>query len=255
MTVRLPAAMGAAGLAVLLAGCASPDDSTDDASRPAETVTVTAVASAPPTERLPETEAEAEPSPDTTTPAATPTADQGHDDDRPTASPQPSEDPSVEAGGVQRSDLTARGNIPKSIGEPALLTAPSGERALELAVTGLEADAVCTSEFAEPAENGSFIRVDLEATTGSGQALEELFMSDSLMISPYEWKFIDSSGTTANEIGTMAAYMCLADGESLPDDIGPGENVAGSLVVDVPDTSGTLVYEPLYDEPGWEWTL
>lgn len=246
-------ALGALGLALALSACVG-DQPPGETTQPQATVTVTETATAPvptgePTDGGDGSTEQAEPSADA---SEGPEGSDDPEDAEQTGRPGgtgPAENP------VGADGLTARGNITKEIGEPASLTASSGGKALEFSVTGIEPDAQCTTAYAEPAENGTFVRVDIEATTGSAADLEELFYTDSMMFNPYDWKFVDTSGRTANGIDTVAAYTCVETRESLPADIGPGENVAGSLVFDVPEGSGTLIYEPLYDEAGWEWAL
>lgn len=242
MTTKTLTLLGALGLALTLSACVPGDDQGQDAdAQPQATVTVTETASAPTSESTgQEADGQDEPAP---------SASEGSEGSEGT---EPAEEPEDAA---EADGLSARGNIPKQIGEPAALTASSGGKALEFSVTGIEPNAQCTSSYAETPENEMFVRVDIEATTGTAEDMEELFYSDSMMFNPYDWKFVDSSGRTANDIGSMATYMCLDTGESLPTDIGPGENVGGSLILDVTDSSGTLVYAPVYDSAGWEWAL
>lgn len=232
------------GLTLALSGCtAQPSDEPEPAP---ETVTVTQTA---PAEDRPSAEASPEAAEDS------PSTD---GDDSAEASGQASEAADSDAAAKPAADasgLSERGNIPKQIGEEASLTASSGEKALSFEVTDIQPHFQCTSPYAEAPENESFVKIDITASTGSSEDLQELFYGDSMMFNPYDWKFVDSSGRTANDIGTAASYMCLDTGESLPLDIGPGENVSGSLILDVTDTSGTLVYAPVYDSAGWEWSL
>lgn len=233
------------GLTLALSGC-TPDSSSDEPEPAPETVTVTQTA---PAEDQPSAEASPEAAEDS------PAAD---GDDSAEASGQASEAADSDAAAKPATDasgLSERGNIPKRVGEEASLTASSGEKALSFKVTDIQSNFQCTSPYAEAPENESFVKVDIMASTGSAQDMEELFYIDSMMFNPYDWKFVDSSGRTANDIGTVASYMCLDTGESLPDEIGPGENVSGSLILDVTDSSGTLVYAPLFDSEGWEWSL
>lgn len=240
MTMKTLTLLGSLGLALILSACVpgtSPDQ--DEDTQPQATVTVTETAPAP-APSAPDADGQDEPAP-----SASATSDEPED-------AEPTQEPEDAAGA---DGLSSRGNIPKQIGEPASLTASSGGKALEFSVTGLEPNAQCTSSYAESPENEMFVRVDIEATTGTAEDMEELFYSDSTMFNPYDWKFVDSSGRTANDIGSMATYMCLDTGESLPTDIGPGEKVSGSLILDVTDSSGTLIYAPVYDSAGWEWVL
>lgn len=243
MSVRSPfTAAGALGLALALSACTPEVQSQGDSAQPApETVTVTQTAPAP---GAPEQEE--------------PTQTGSGDDeasDAESAQQDDSNQDSEKAPAASSGELTERGNIPKQIGEEASLAASSGEKALEFTVTDIQPGFQCTGQFAEAPENEAFVKVDITGSTGSAADMEELFYSDSMMFNPYDWKFVDSSGQTANDIGTIATYSCLDSSETLPMDIGPGENVSGSLVLDVTDESGTLIYEPVYDSAGWEWSI
>lgn len=174
--------------------------------------------------------------------------------DGPPAEPSPSPE-TASASPAGDEALTSRGNIAQEVGEEAHLTAPSGGDALTFTVTDIDSDVQCTGASAEAPENRAFVKVDITASTGAAEDMEEVFHTDSMLFDPYDWKFVDSSGRTANDISTFATYSCLDDKELLPPDIGPGENVSGSLILDVTDTSGTLVYRPAYDSPGWEWSI
>lgn len=235
-------ALGTLALALALAAC-TPEASDDSAEQPApETVTVTQTV---PAEDQSSTESSSEAE-----------EDSASADSEDSAEPSKAVEDDVAAKpATDASGLSERGNIPKRVGEEASLTASSGEKALSFKVTDIQPDFQCTSPYSEAPENESFVKIDITASTGSSEDLQELFYGDSMMFNPYDWKFVDSSGRTANDIGTAASYMCLDTGESLPLDIGPGENVSGSLILDVTDTSGTLIYAPVYDSAGWEWSL
>ena len=265
MPLRCPAVViGALGLTLALSAC-TPDSAEDSAQEPApETVTVTQTAPAPESQ-----EASAEADDDASAQGGSAQEDSSDDASEEPEDPE-SSDSSDEAGDPESSEdsegsgaqeaagadgLSARGNIPKQIGEEARLTASSGDQALAFTVTDIQPDYQCTAPYAEAPENESFVRIDIEATTGSAADMEELFYSDSMMFNPFDWKFVDSSGRTANEVGSAAAIGCLDMNESLPSDIGPGENVSGALVLDVTDSSGTLAFQPVYDSAGWEWSL
>ncbi len=75
------------------------------------------------------------------------------------------------------------------------------------------------------------------------------------------FKFIGTNGTTFNgDLNTQAAYMCLADGESISQNgrgIGPGEKVTGKVALDVPEAHGTLMFHTYLtsSSTGWEWTF
>lgn len=72
---------------------------------------------------------------------------------------------------------------------------------------------------------------------------------------PHDFSVIGEDGVTENDVAGNA-YSCLDDGDIVPD-VGPGENAAGKLALDVNSETGVLVYRPLYVmlEGGWEWTF
>ena len=222
MSRRSPVlALGTLALALALAAC-TPEASDDSAEQPApETVTVTQTV---PAEDQSSTESSSEAEED---------------------SASSSDDP----------ERTDRGNISKKVGDEAGLTTSSGDPVVDFTVTDIQTDFQCTNPYAEGPENGSFVKVDIEATTGSTEALEEAFFIDSFSFTPFQWKFVDSSGHTANEIATSPTFGCLEGAEAIPSDIGPKENVAGSLILDIPENSGTLIFEPAGAGGGWEWSL
>lgn len=245
MPKKFASSIAAFSLLLVLPACSSGDTDTEESegAQPTATVTVTQTVAADAPSRNDEA-------------TTAPTSDDRESAESP--NPESSTDQSSSAGEDGEGDTggtSARGNIPKEIGEPATLTASSGGKALEFSVTNISPNAQCSSPYSEPAENGSFVRIDIDATTGSSPDMEELLYTNSIMFNPYDWKFVDTAGKTANDIGTDASLMCLDEGEALPMDIGPGENVSGSLILDVPEGGGTLIYKPAYEYPGWEWTL
>ncbi|MCP3425013.1 hypothetical protein NBM05_02940 [Rothia sp. AR01] len=213
----------------------SPSVSASDESRPSDATSGPA-ASDPAT-------SPAAPSPDADQPTAA----------SPTAAPDAADDPiTPEAGPAGRSD---RGYLVKEIGQPSYINDSSGTPAVTFVVTDVVADPVCSAPYAAAPENGHLVRVDVEVETGSAASLEELFYGDSYYFSASDWRFVDTEGVRANTTDTVASWSCLEPSEQLPIDIGPGERVTGSVVLDLPSTAGTLIYvQPLIDD-GWEWRI
>lgn len=138
------------------------------------------------------------------------------------------------------SDVNERGNFVSEIGNVGSLKNGAGEMALSFTVDDIQ-PSVCTGERQEAPENGHFYTVSMtvEATAILGDS--------TVPTNPAAFNFISEDGTTFNgNLGTQSAYSCLPDQETLPGQVGPGEKVVGNLVVDVPATTGTLVYNPTY---------
>jgi hypothetical protein len=70
-----------------------------------------------------------------------------------------------------------------------------------------------------------------------------------------DFKFISTEGTTFNgHLSTIATGMCLPQAKLLPNEMGPAEKATGLVLLDVPETQGTLVMSA-YGQDAWEWEL
>lgn len=140
------------------------------------------------------------------------------------------------------SEVNARGNFVSELGNVGELVTGSGEVALSFTVDDIQ-PSVCTAERAELPENGHFYTISMTVeSTGASPDLD-------IPTNPAAFDFISEDGTTFNgELGTNAAYRCLPEQETLPSYVGPGEKVTGSVVVDVPATTGILVYDITYGQ-------
>ena len=71
-----------------------------------------------------------------------------------------------------------------------------------------------------------------------------------------DFQYIGPDNITQTEVYTLPAYACLKNSEQLTSDpLGPNQQYVGSIVLDVPGTSGAIVYAPgiLANTGGWEW--
>lgn len=177
------------------------------------------------------------------------------------AEPEPTA-PNVEPATAEASpsadqETSPRGNLVKKIGQPAGIHAlddPS-KNVVTYVVKAIEVDPVCTASYAQAPENGHFIAVDMEVETAAEPGFTEV-MYGPINISPHSFKMIDANGTTVNTVASGPAYGCLPQAEMLPSTIGPGERVTGKVILDVPSTKGTLVYNESIDPSlGWEWKI
>jgi hypothetical protein len=180
---------------------------------------------------------------------------------------------SVEPAGGQSSSATAsasaaptptarendRGDLIKEIGQVAGIAneSQSDGNWMQFKVTDIK-EAVCDSGYAEKPEKGNhLLQVDLEVETkkAMGDIFEESGMSPDSLLFTNDWHAYASNGTTMNSIDSSAAWMCLDSKNQIPDTIGPAEKVAGSVVLEVSDTSGEIAWRPYFGggDLGWTW--
>lgn len=77
-------------------------------------------------------------------------------------------------------------------------------------------------------------------------------------LSPHRFKFVAANGTTYNgNLTSGPSYGCLAESEILPiNGVGPAEKVTGKIVLDIPDVTGILMFQPDgAGMGGWEWSF
>ena len=137
----------------------------------------------------------------------------------------------------------ARGNVEKVSGESFGISQTTGQTAA-FVVTAVTVDPVCTVPSAQEPERGHFVRVDVE-----GASTDDL--SVDLTFAPKAWTALSTDGLPTGG-PSDAADACLGPQEKLPDVVGPGETVSGSIVLDVADTQGMFVLEA-FRGLRWEW--
>jgi hypothetical protein len=178
-----------------------------------------------------------------------------------TDAPAPSVPAAVQSSAAQEStaakdnpDATKseRDNIIRTVGQGAGLSDKSGNQAVSFVVNKITLDPACTGKYPRPSENGHFLALDISAQ--GFQPLKDVFGSGTFSMYASNWKLIAANGTTYNgDLGSGPALGCLPDSEQLPDRVGIGEKVTGTLILDVPATEGTLVFKPTFADSGWEW--
>jgi hypothetical protein len=149
------------------------------------------------------------------------------------------------------SNQSARGNIVKKLGEGAGFNGDDGKEAVSFTVNKITVDVPCTEKYAQAPQNGHFIALDVSIKTNANLATTT--GSGKFSMSSSDWKAIAPNGTTFNGYLSGHSYGCLADSTQVPMSIGPGENVTGTVLLDVPTTEGTLIFKPIYLKAGWEW--
>jgi len=146
-----------------------------------------------------------------------------------------------------------RGNIVKALGEEGGTTTPDGDPVMTFAVDAITPDIACTEEYAPEPENGHLTAIQFRVATKPGVTPEDLGYAS---INAYNFKFIGSDGLTFSNVDTIATYGCLDRGAMFPSDqLRPGSQYAGTILLDLPEPSGTIVYAPsfLSNISGWEW--
>jgi hypothetical protein len=172
--------------------------------------------------------------------------------------------PNVEPLAAQTSSAPAepakspRGNFIKEMGQPAGISDADGKALVNFTINSIAPLAACTGPYPSPVENGHFVVLDVSVETlpelGTTENGSQTFDINSTM-----FKFVGANGTTFNgNLGTMAAYSCLPDTETIGTNgagIGPAEKVTGKLVLDLPEPTGTLVYKSYLTSGngGWEF--
>lgn len=147
-----------------------------------------------------------------------------------------------------------RGNIVKEFGQGASITDTTHDNReiVNFAVNSVT-PATCTEPYAQPAENGHLVVVDVAVETKP--ELAEAIMT-SYHLGGGDFKFVADNGTTFNgHLFTGATYSCLPSAELFPAaGMGPGEKASGKVVLDVPAPAGILVLKaPTSTTNGWEY--
>lgn len=154
------------------------------------------------------------------------------------------------------SDRNARGNIVKAMGEEAgfLSRSDPSKDLLTFAVDSVTVDPPCTADYTQPTENGHFVALAMRLATSPDMA-EEPDLS-YFTVNPNDFSFVGADGLTVSNLATMAAYSCIDQGQMLTSNaLAPGSQYAGTVVLDVPATTGVVIYHPMGNPSGWEWSF
>jgi hypothetical protein len=168
------------------------------------------------------------------------------------AAPTTSEAPAEE--GPVRNE---RGNIVKALGEEGGITDQKpGEDPVPIVTFAIDsiAPVECTEPYGSPPENGQMVAVSMRISTAPELATAS---NPYFSVSPVEFSYIGPDNITVTNLATIATYGCLSQGEMLtPDQMMPGSQYVGKIVLDLPAATGTLVYRPsMIFEGGWEWSF
>ncbi len=184
---------------------------------------------------------------------ATPTGAESSGPALPSASEEGTTEATSEDAPEPGPEISPRGNRVAALGEEVPLAAEGDTVTATVTIDEVTVDAPCTGDYPaqDGPENGHFVRLDLRAATVPTDypgAVSDVSFNNSYM------RFIGPDGVTFNgPLGTFAAFSCLAESEQLPSTLGPGQQFAGSIMIDVPATSGTIIYENTTGGSGIEW--
>jgi hypothetical protein len=125
-----------------------------------------------------------------------------------------------------------------------------GALVLTVAVDSVVADVTCAGPATLPAVNGHLIAVQVRVTTGS----DLTSLGEAPAVRATDFSFVGEDGVTLIEAGTDSAASCVPDTSALSTDpLAPDQELAGTVVLDVPATTGTLVLAPDFLASGAEW--
>lgn len=89
-------------------------------------------------------------------------------------------------------------------------------------MTGFEPDYTCTAVRAADSEETYFVRLDITASGGSAEDIDELFGTRTAPFRGSDWTLVDSSGRAVEESETTRSRLCLQNDEMMPSEIAPG---------------------------------
>jgi hypothetical protein len=117
---------------------------------------------------------------------------------------------------------------------------PTGATAFSITVDRLVADATCTAPGHLPAQNGHLAGVHLRVTAGDAPA-----DGDEPVFHPADFQFLGAHGSSVRGVHTDSAAACFGEARDFPSvPLGPGQKADGTIVLDVPESTGTIAYRP-----------
>jgi hypothetical protein len=147
--------------------------------------------------------------------------------------------------------INDRGNVVQATGQQAGIRAPDGTQAVIFTVDAVAVDQKC-SDGAPPPKNGHYLGVQVRVTTGNLD-----FLGGSWSMSADDFALLDPKGGMRFDLAGDSAAKCLRESQRLvPTTLRPNRQYVGTIVLDSPATTGTLVFSPPgVQGNGWEWTF
>jgi hypothetical protein len=135
-----------------------------------------------------------------------------------------------------------------ALGQRYDVLGPHGKVAYTIVVRDVVADLSCTADDRVPAENGHLLGVQLRVITGPDPA------GKPQAFGPADFQFIGTDGTPVTAVDTDSAAACLHEKDEFPAaPVGADQHVSGTVVLDVPETTGTLAYRPAAGSTSLLW--
>jgi hypothetical protein len=144
--------------------------------------------------------------------------------------------------------INDRGNVVEALGQQAGIRAPDGQQAVVFAVDAVVIDPPCSG--AQQPANGHYLGVRVRVTTG-----DLGFLGGSWSMSADDFAVAGPDGDLRFDLGGDGGATCLRAAERFPTTpLEPHRQYVGTVVLDSPLTSGTLVFStPALQGSGWEW--
>jgi hypothetical protein len=209
------------------------------------------------------------PSPEPTQPPVVPTEPSappqatGEDPTTATPTPTPTTTPPPPAAEPPPTEPEVPAFTDLALGETYEKLDSAGRVLFSITLDSVAVDLACTGPSSLPAENGHLIGLrvtvlavpttDADATGGDAG-------SDGAAAPPAvgaaEFRFVGPDDVAVDDVDTDSATACLTEADSWPSGPPGGEQpTAGTIVVDVPEVTGAVVYRPESWATGLRWQL
>ena len=181
--------------------------------------------SAPPSSAPPSTAPPSSAPPSSAPPSTAPPSSAPPSTAPPPTAPPPTDEPPAD--------------VELAIGEKYDVPDATGAIVFSIVVDDVVPDVSCTGHDSRPAKNGHLVGLDLRVTTGRAAA-----DGDRPVFSAAQFQFL-GAGAPVTTVDTRSAAACLDEDEAFPSaPLRPGRDVAGMVVLDVPESTGTIAYRP-----------
>lgn len=172
-----------------------------------------------------------------------------------------SQEQTADPGSDTAADAPLTGALGLEVGDMGTITlADSDAAAIQFTVTAITTNFTCTAPDAVSPENGQFVAVAL-AFTLSPDYLSRMEGNTPLHMYQSDWiGFVGAEGGTQID-STDAGNSCIPAAEQLPADFAAGENISGTIVLDMAEGITSISYAPsgvTGIDPGmtrWEWLV
>lgn len=150
---------------------------------------------------------------------------------------------------------SVRGNLVKTLGQPAAVTDSVAGVVLEFRVDDIRQAAPCEAQgYTDEPENGQFVAVDIYARTSP--AFDPTMNDTEFLNAGYSWAIVTADGVR-HTVDTGPAYGCSPSSRSNLAGLTPAITVTGTVYLDAPtELNGAVVTLSNATTPGgWEWAV